>query len=128
MAAVVEAHQPEFVYQATLILFGPGEVTRAEAMDEQNGLAMGLAIVVYGELQATAAADRVDGHGFSSTAFGCWVATSNASLQQLPEAAAKRRLEAVCCKAMLGLVRVKRIALLPSSSALNPWSLIHLFG
>jgi hypothetical protein len=50
MAAVIEAHQPEFVYQVTLVLLGPAQVTRTEAMDEQNRLAVGLAVFVYGEL------------------------------------------------------------------------------
>jgi hypothetical protein len=50
MATVVEAYQPEFVCQGTLVLLGPSQVTRTEAMDEQNGLAVGLAVFVYSEL------------------------------------------------------------------------------
>jgi hypothetical protein len=49
MAAVIQAHQPKFVCQGTLVLLGPDQVTRTEAMDEQNQLAVGLAVFVYGE-------------------------------------------------------------------------------
>ena len=73
MPAVIEAYQPELVCQGTLILLGPDEVTLAEAMDQQNGFAMGLAIFVHGEFQASTAAYRVNQHVSSSTVLCCLV-------------------------------------------------------
>ena len=70
MAAVIEAHQPELVGQGTLKLLGPGEVTLTEAMDQQNGFAMGLAVFMHRELEATATSYGVYGHVFSSTLVG----------------------------------------------------------
>jgi hypothetical protein len=50
MAAIIEAHEPELVGQGTLILLGPDEMTLTEAMNQHNGLAMGLAVFMHDEL------------------------------------------------------------------------------
>ena len=46
MPAVIEAHEPELVSQGALILLGPDEVALTEAMDQQHGFAVGLAVFV----------------------------------------------------------------------------------
>src|SRR6266478_8415646 len=94
MAAVIETHQPELVGQGALILLGPDEVALTEAMDQQNGFAVGLAVFMHDELQATATGYRVYGHVSSSTALGCLVSTSNAPVQ-------RRRSRAVGCNRLI---------------------------
>jgi hypothetical protein len=63
MATAIEAQQPELLGQCASMLFRPHEVTLSNAMYQDDRLAFGATICVYGELCATATGDFVYRYG-----------------------------------------------------------------